>query len=126
MRVAVAVVAVLLAATSPGCGSRGQADDNKLEVYVDALIAESGPLADDAANALVAHGRKSIVILETGLYRADPDARRRIVRTLVRIGDRASIPILEHLAELDADADVREAARLGLERLNSAGASESK
>jgi len=108
-----------------GCGSCGQNDDNRLEVYVDALIAEPGVLADEAGRALVSRGRDAIVILETGLYRAEPDARRRIIRVLVDIGDRAALPILEHLAAFDADDEVREAARRGLERLNarSGGAS---
>lgn len=125
MRAAVAAGVLLWVVTS-GCGSCGQEDDNRLEVYVDALIAEPGVLADEAGRALTRRGRDAIVILETGLYRAEPDARRRIIRVLVDIGDRAALPILEHLAAFDADAEVRVAASRGLERLNARPARESK
>lgn len=110
-RAGVALVSVCLWLAGSSC--RGS-DDNKLEVYVDALLAESGALTDDASNALVARGSESIVILEAGLYRASADGRRRILRTLGRIGDPAAQPIYEHLAALDPDEDVRAlAARLG-------------
>lgn len=100
-----------------GCGPCARQDDNRLEVYVDALIAESGSLSDEAGSALAARGRESIVILETGLYRAQPGGRRRIVQTLVEIGHPDVIPILSHVAEHDADEDVRASARRGLDKL---------
>lgn len=94
-----------------------RSDDNHLEVFVDALIAESDSLADKAHLALVSRGRESIVILETGLYRADPAGRRRIIRALLDIGEPEARPILAHLAEHDADPEVRDAAHRALERL---------
>ncbi len=117
---------LLLCSLACGCGPCGQNDDNKLERYVDALIDDSGSLGDDAMRALEARGREAIVILETGLYRAEPDGRRRIVKTLVRIGHRDAAPILAHLAEHDADNDVRDAASRGLSKLNSKPSEESK
>lgn len=105
-------------AGAPGCGSCSRHDDNRLEVYVDALIAESGTLSDDARAALVAHGRSSIVILETGLYRAEADGRRRIARTLTDIGHPDVVAILAHLAEHDPDESVREVAARGIARLD--------
>jgi HEAT repeat protein len=58
----------------------------------------------------VASGHEAVLYLETGLYDAEPRARRRVVKTLRRIGDPAALPILDHLARRDPDEAVRNAA----------------
>jgi HEAT repeat protein len=101
-------------------------DDNRLEVLVDALVAESGTLSTQAQAELVARGRESIVILETGLYRGTPAGRRRIITTLSRIGHADVRPILEHLKAYDPEPEVREHAARALQRLNTPGRGQSK
>ena len=84
------------------------------------LIGEPGPRADAAEEALVASGGAAILYLETGLYDAEPRARRRIARTLARIGDRAALPILVQLARRDPDEEVRKAAEVARAALEGA------
>ncbi|MBT8494336.1 MAG: HEAT repeat domain-containing protein [Deltaproteobacteria bacterium] len=120
MRIAAIATAWVLAT---GCFGN---DDNRLEVLVDALVVESGSLATQAENALVARGRDSIVVLETGLYRATPHGRRRIIRTLARIGHPDARPVLAHLHRYDSDEDVREAAARAMDRMNTGGEGKSK
>ena len=84
---------------------------------VELLIGESASHADAAQARLVARGRAAIVMLETGLYQAEPLGRRRIVATLVSIGNSEAIPILRHLAANDPDEAVRADAEAGLTSL---------
>jgi HEAT repeat protein len=77
---------------------------------VEVLVVAEGPVAEAAAERLVRRGAEAIAVLETGLYTAEPPARRRIIRTLERIGAPEAAPVLRHLAERDPDPDVREAA----------------
>lgn len=109
-----AAIAVLLLA---GCAG---GDDRMIEREVEALIGEPGAAADAAESALVERGHGAILFLETGLWRADPRGRRRIVRVLESIGDPAALPIVAILARRDADPEVRaraERARRKLEDL---------
>lgn len=104
------LVPVLLALSS--CAPRACSDEEerRLGRWVEALVGEPGPRADAAEEALVASGAEAILYLETGLYDAEPRARRRVVKTLARIGDRTALPILDHLARRDPDETVRAAA----------------
>ena len=97
-------------------------EDRRLAGWVQALVGEPGPRADAAEEALVASGRDAILYLETGLYDAEPRARRRVVKTLVRIGDRAALPVLDHLARRDPDEVVRQAAAAARAALEGASA----
>lgn len=81
------------------------------------VIRDDGPLASMASDRLVSRGPTSIVILETGLYRAEAPARIRIIRALEAIGSAEAVPILEHLSRRDPDNDVRARARRGLSTL---------
>ena len=84
---------------------------------VELLVGESASLADAAQARLVARGRAAIVILESGLYQAEAPGRRRIVATLVSIGNPEALPILRHLAANDPDGAVRADAEAGLTSL---------
>ena len=86
---------------------------------VEILLADSEAAADGAQKRLVARGRPAILLLESGLYQAEPLGRRRIVRTLERIGNPEAAPILKHLAEHDPDDGVRAAANRSLSALPS-------
>lgn len=88
--------------------------------WVAVVTGEPGPAADQAEEALVTAGHPAILYLETGLYDAEPRARRRIVHILSRIGDPAALPILAHLARRDPDPTVREAAEAGARTLEDA------
>ena len=105
------VALVFLSACAPeACSDR---DERRVQRWVELLTGEPGPTADAAERALIEHGVPAVQYLETGLYNAEPLARRRIVRTLVGIGDPAVLPILDHLARRDPDPDVRAAAAEG-------------
>lgn len=84
---------------------------------VDLLVGQQGDLADAAEERLVARGRDAIVHLESGLYSAEPPARRRIIRALAAIGDREALPILDHLARRDPDDYTRAAAAAAAAKL---------
>ena len=99
-----AALVALPACAADACSDRGE---RRLARLVELAIAEPGPTADAAEQALVAAGRSAILYVETGLYDAEPDGRRRLVRILSRIGDREGRAILTHLAEHDPDPDVR-------------------
>lgn len=113
-------VAVSLAAAAPLACSADACSDRtarRLARLVELTTGEPGPMADAAEEALVATGRPAILYLETGLYDAEPAARRRIARVLTRLGDHEVAPILSHLAERDPDPDVRSEAEAGLRAL---------
>lgn len=109
-------LALVLGAVVPSCAPAAcsDEDDRRLGRWVERMAGEPGPTADAAEDALVARGRDAILFLETGLYDAEPRARRRIVRALVKIGDREAAPILAHLARRDPDPDVRGDAARGI------------
>ena len=96
------------------------AGERRMTGWVEVVTGEPGTAADQAEEALVAAGHPAILYLETGLYDAEPRARRRIVRILTRIGDPAARPILAHLARRDPDPTVREAAQAGARTLEGA------
>jgi hypothetical protein len=93
-------------------------DEKMIAREVEILIGEAGSGAREAESRLVARGAQAIAILETGLYQADALGRQRIVKTLEKIGDPEVVAVLEHLAERDPDADVRDRAKLALSRLS--------
>ena len=108
----------LVIAVSSSCAPRACDDrDDRIARDVELLLGDSKPAADAAHERLVAYGRPAIVMLESGLYQAEPPGRRRIVRALVAIGNPEAIPILRHLAEHDADEAVRAEAKRGLTAL---------
>jgi HEAT repeat protein len=117
-----ALVVLLLAVTSCAPSACSDEEDRRLGRWVEALVGEPGPRADAAEEALVASGGEAILYLETGLYDAEPRARRRVVKTLARIGDRAALPILDHLARRDPDEAVRNAAGAAEKALEGASA----
>jgi len=108
-----------------GCGPCASESDNELEVLVDALVGAESGLSDEAGVALVGHGHRAIVILETGLYRADVPGRVRIARVLGKIGHSDAAPLLLHMAERDPSEEVRSEARGALEHLNVSRSGES-
>ena len=110
MRRQVVLVLLLLSVSSCAPSACSDEEDRRLGRWVEALVGEPGPRADAAEESLVESGPEAILYLETGLYDAEPRARRRVVKTLTRIGDRAALPILDHLARRDPDESVRSAA----------------
>jgi HEAT repeat protein len=113
---AIALLLLFSACAPAACN----ADEEKVIAReVEILIGEPGAGTRQAEARLVARGHRSIAILETGLYQADPLGRQRVVKTLEKIGDREVLPILRHLARRDPDADVRERAQAALDRLAS-------
>jgi HEAT repeat protein len=119
---AAAALVALPACAADACSERGE---RRLARLVELVIDEPGPTADAAEEALVAAGPAAILYLETGLYDAEPDGRRRLARILARIGDREGQPILVHLARHDPDPDVRAEAAAGARALLGAGADRS-
>lgn len=93
--------------------------DDDLARDVEILLGESDRAADGAEARLIAQGRPAIVMLESGLYQAEPRGRLRIVQVLAAIGNPEAAPILRHLAEHDPDDGVRQAAAEGLSALAS-------
>ena len=116
------VVLVLLSLSSCAPSACSDEEDRRLGRWVEVLVGEPGSRADAAEESLVASGREAILYLETGLYDAEPRARRRVVKTLARIGDRAAIPVLDHLARRDPDESVRSAAAAARTALEGAAA----
>jgi HEAT repeat protein len=116
------LIALVAALALPACAARACSDDDERTAIreIEVLTGEPGGAADAAERRLIARGAAAIPYLETGLYSAEPAARRRVVRVLVKIGDPAAAPILAHLARRDPDPDVRAAAAAGLERLGPA------
>lgn len=102
------------ACTSESCSDAGE---RRLARLVEIALAEPGPTADAAEEALVAAGPPAILYVETGLYDADPAGRRRLVRILTRLGDREAAPILALLAARDPDPSVRSEAGAGARSL---------
>jgi HEAT repeat protein len=92
-------------------------DEIRLQNEIDVLVGEPGRAADEAEDLIVARGKSAIAVLETAIYNSGESSRRRVVQTLVRIGDPEVVPILRHLARADAAQSVREAAMAGLESL---------
>jgi HEAT repeat protein len=113
----VALALAVLATTACGARACSDLDDRTVLREVEVLTGEPGGAADAAERRLLARGGAAIAYLETGLYSAEPAARRRVIRVLVKIGDRAAAPILAHLARRDPDSDVRAAAAAGLAKL---------
>jgi HEAT repeat protein len=113
--------AAWLASTSllPACAACSDREERRLVHLVELVLAEPGPTADAAEDALVASGSAAILYVETGLYEAEPAGRRRLVRVLARIGDPAASPIFAHLAARDPDPDVRSDAAAGARALES-------
>jgi len=109
-----AAAAVHQGCVAEACSDR---DERRLARLVELVIAEPGPTADAAEQALVAAGPTAILYLETGLYDAEAAGRRRLVAVLTRIGDPAARPILAHLARRDPDPDVRGEAAAGARSL---------
>ena len=114
------LVACLLALGA--CAPRACSDAEELQLTraVQALVGEPGPRADDAERLLVAVGADAVLYIETGLYDAEPRARRRIVRALSRIAAPTVLPILRHLAARDPDPDVRSDASTALTQVETA------
>lgn len=116
----VALLAFLLAAClAAGCAppACSDAEERTILSEVKALVEQDGPAAEKAADQLVARGRRSIALIETGLYAAEAPARLRIIRTLARIGSKEAAPILSHLAKHDSDPEVRDAAQRAIASL---------
>ena len=120
MRVPVLLLLLALSSCAPSACS--DEEDRRLARWVQVLVGEPGPRADAAEESLVASGGDAVLYLETGLYDAEPRARRRVVRTLARIGDRAALPVLDHLARRDPDETVRQAAAAARAALEGAAA----
>ena len=100
------------------CAPRACDDsDDVMARDVEILLSESTKASESAHQRLVSRGRAAIVMLESGLYQAEPLGRRRIVRALVEIGNPEVVPILRHLAQKDTDEAVRADAREGLTAL---------
>jgi HEAT repeat protein len=115
-------VVLLVALSSCAPSACSDEEDRRLVRWVEVLVGEPGPRADAAEESLVASGSEAILYLETGLYDAEPRARRRVVKTLRRIGDRAALPVLDHLARRDPDETVRNAAAAARAALEGASA----
>lgn len=113
--VAAAILALAVTACAPPACSDVEERSALLDVQL--LVREDGPVAAAAEDRLVERGRRVIALVETGLYAAEAPARRRIVRTLARIGSPEAAPILQHLARRDPDPEVREAAQAALTKL---------
>jgi hypothetical protein len=109
IRTIVACVAVA------GCAPPACSDaDEQLARDVEILVRDDGPLGQAARERLVRRGKSAIPVIETGLYAAEPPARKRIIRALGEIGAPEAAPILVHLARRDPDPEVREAAERAL------------
>ena len=124
-RIAASAAAALVALPACAADACSERAERRLARLVELAIDEPGPTADAAEEALVAAGPAAILYLETGLYGAEPDGRRRVARILARIGDREGQPILVHLARHDPDADVRAEAAAGARALPGARADRS-
>ena len=107
----------------PACSEGG---DERAREDVARVAAHDDELGRAAADRLVADGTRAIALLETGLPNATPAGRIRLVHTMARIdahnaagnaaGNAACVaaPVLRHLAERDAEPDVRAAAERAL------------
>lgn len=109
---------VVLAAMSCVPATCTDEDETRLAREIEVLVGEPGRAADEAEDLIVARGRSAIAVLETAIYNAGEAGRRRVVTTLVRIGDPEVARILRHLARADSAESVREAAKRGLDELN--------
>jgi HEAT repeat protein len=102
-----AVLLLLSAACARACSDE---DELTMAREVEVLVGEPGAQADAAEQRLLRRGSEAIPYLETGLYSAEPAARRRVIRVLSEIGDPAADPIFDYLARRDPDPEVRLAA----------------
>ncbi len=84
---------------------------------VETVATVEGRPSRDAAERLARAGGRAVALLETGLYTAEPPGRRRLARALGATGSHEAVPVLEHLAARDPDADVRAAAEAALRSL---------
>lgn len=98
---------VLPACAPPACSDH---EDQAMLRDVETVATTDGRPARAAGDRLAAAGRRAIPLIETGLYTAEPDGRRRLVRVLERSGSDEALPILRHLAKHDPDPDVRDLA----------------
>ncbi len=110
---------VLSGCTPTACSEEEETVNREVEV----LIGEPGPAVKEAERRLLSRGKRSIAILETGLYQAEPLGRVRIVKVLAKLDVPEVLPVLEHLAKRDDDALVRETAAEALAKLARAGLS---
>ncbi len=108
---------LLLGIVAIGLGACSGGMDRTIEHEVELLVGEPGRRADIAEVRLVARGKAAILFLETALYDADPAGRRRVIRTLGKIGAPEVAPILAHVAANDPDEEVRGVAASVLARL---------
>lgn len=113
------LVAVLVLSSSCAPTACNEESERALEREVEVLIGEPGPAVAEAKTRLLARGTSAIALLETGLYQADENGRRRIVETLKELGDPEVLPILRHLARRDVDPEVRQSASAALAALSS-------
>jgi hypothetical protein len=110
---------ILLLMAAAGCAPETctDQDERTMARAVELLIQDEGRAAAEAEELIVARGYSAIAVLETAIYNADEAGRKRVVRTLVRIGHPEVVPILTKLAEVDTSPAVRSAAADGADRV---------
>jgi hypothetical protein len=81
--------------------------DDDIHANVTLLCNHEGALAMAAAEHLARYGKRSIPTIEAAMHTATPTGKKNLILALRKIGDVEAVPLLGHLAEYEADADVR-------------------
>ena len=96
-------VLLLALAGTPACNDV----DDDIRANVTLLCNHEGALATAAADHLTRYGRRAIPTIESAMHTASTTGKKNLILALRKIGDVEAVPLLEHLAQFEPNADVR-------------------
>jgi hypothetical protein len=103
MRLCSFVLVALLSMTAAACND---ADDD-IRANVTLLCNHEGALATAAAEQLARFGRRAIPTIEAAMHTASPTGKKNLIMALRKIGDAEAVPLLGHIAQFEANPEVR-------------------
>ncbi len=82
-----------------------------LKPSIELLATASGDVQEQALRTIASHGRAALPAIEAVMHRKEPKARHAGVLALRRLGFAETAPLLGHIAQFDADRNIRQEAR---------------
>ena len=98
-----------LIATGSGCSEVDA--ENEVRASVAVLVNHEGPPVHAAAERLLPHGGRAVVVIESALHTAPEPGRKNLILALRRLRNHEAVPLLRHVALHDASPAVRREAR---------------
>ena len=114
------LVCLLALSSTSGCEDRSY---REIGAQINTLTKPGGGSVPEAIAQLARMGRRTLPQIETALHTAPPHGKSNLIRALDAIGDPEAVPIVQHFAVYDANAEVRSACEELLRRWADAGGS---